>query len=391
MRFSSDDLAHLDSLGLFSDDFLSHLDGLRFTGEVVAVPEGRLFFKNEPVLEITAPIIEGQLAETAVINLVNLQSNIAIKVSRCVHTARGRNIVDFSLRRTHGTDAGMAVARAGYIAGLSATSNVLVSKLYGIPVSGTMAHSFVTSFDDEIDAFRSFAEIFGNRTVLLIDTYDTLAGAENAVKVTREMAQRGQRLRGVRLDSGDMVGWSRQVRNLLYGEGLQEVKIFATGGFDEYKIDRSIRDGAQIDAFGSGTKMGVSADCPYTDMAYKLVQFDGRPVMKLSSGKKTLVAPKQVFRRTEDGLYTGDTIALRREELEGEPLLRTFMRGGKRTGAPEALNAVRSRFKEEFGKLPEAYKSIEDPPVFPVDVSERLRNLQKRVKQNIIERELCES
>lgn len=391
MHFAPDDLEYLDSTGLFSRDFLDYLADFRFTGEVFAVPEGRLFFKDEPVLEVTAPIIEAQLAETVVINMLNLQVNIATKVSRCVHAAQGRNIVDFSLRRTQGADAGMAVARAGYIAGISATSNVLAGKSFGIPVAGTMAHSFVTSFEEEIDAFRAFARTYGDRTVLLIDTYDTLAGAENAVVVAKDLVARGRRLRGVRLDSGDMVALSRKVRDLFRRKGLEYVDIFASGGFDEFKIDQSIRNGAEIDAYGVGTKMGVSADSPYTDIAYKLVQFNGRPVMKLSTGKKTLVAPKQVFRQEKNGRLTADTIALREEMLEGEPLLRTVMRGGKRTGDRESLETIRSRFTEEFEKLAPATKSIKKPRLHPVGISDRLERLQQRVKHHIIEKELGES
>jgi nicotinate phosphoribosyltransferase len=358
---------------------------------VAAVPEGELFFKDEPVLEVTAPIIEGQLVETALINMINLQVTIATKVSRCVHAAGGRNIVDFSLRRTHGSDAGMAVARAGYIAGMAATSNVLAGKVYGIPVAGTMAHSFITSFDSEIDAFRAFADSFGDRTVLLVDTYDTVAGAEKAVVVAREMASRGRKLRGVRLDSGDMTALSREVRDLFRREGVADIDIFASGGFDEFKIDRSLRAGAEIDAFGVGTKMGVSADAPYADIAYKLVQFDGRPVMKLSSGKKTLVSPKQVFRELKDGRILRDTIALRDESLDGTPMLKMVMRGGEPTGPPEPLQDLRDRFRRAFETLPEETRAIQDPTPCPVAVSDRLEDLQRRIRHRVIAKELGES
>jgi nicotinate phosphoribosyltransferase len=254
-----------------------------------------------------------------------------------------------------------------------------------------MAHSFVTSFDEEIDAFRTFSEAFGNRTVLLIDTYDTLAGAEKAAVVAKEMAARHSRLRGVRLDSGDMVALSRQVRDLFRREGLEYVDIFASGGFDEFKIDLSMRQGAEIDAFGVGTKMGVCADSPYTDMAYKLVQYDGRPVMKLSSGKKTLVAPKMIFRRRGNEYLAGDTIALRDEKLDGEPLLRTVMRGGERTGERESLESIRQRFGNEYEKLAPNAKAIEDPEAYTVTVSHRLQKLQRTVRHRIIEKELGES
>jgi nicotinate phosphoribosyltransferase len=391
VRFSADDLGYLDSTGLFSAAFLEYLADFRFRGEVFAIPEGRLFFGHQPVVEVTAPIIDAQLVETVLINILNLQVNMATKVCRCTYAAQGRKIVDFSLRRTQGEDAAMAVARAGYIAGMSATSNVMAGKELGIPVAGTMAHSFVTSFEKEIDAFRAYAEHFGDRTILLIDTYDTLSGAIKAVTVGREMAARNQRLEGVRLDSGDMTDLSRRVRGILDEAGLEDVKIFASGGFDEFKIDQAVRDGAAIDAFGVGTKMGVSADSPYTDMAYKLVQYDGRPVMKLSSGKRTLVAPKQVYRLKQNGYYGGDTIALREEELAGDALLILVMQGGKRSHPPETLDTIRSRFEEEFERLPQEFKSLKKPAPYPVEISDRLGILQRNVKRRIVQGELVGS
>ena len=213
----------------------------------------------------------------------------------------GRSLIDFALRRTHGTDAALKVARASYLAGFDATSNVLAGQIYGIPISGTMAHSYVESFTDELEAFRAFAVSYPQHTVLLIDTYDTVHGARRAAVVGQEMAQRGQHLLGVRLDSGDMTALSKEVRVILDQAGLQDVQIVASGSFDEYRIDAAVRDGACIDAFGVGTKMGVAADMPYLDMAYKLVQYDGRPVMKLSTGKATLVDQKQVWRRRSTG------------------------------------------------------------------------------------------
>jgi len=388
VHFSSEDVDHLASTDLFSRGFLDYLSKFRFHGRVDAIPEGRLFFGYEPLLEITAPIIEGQLVETAVVNLLNLHVTAASKVARCVHAALGRDIVDFSLRRTQGASAGMAVARSGYIAGMRATSNVLAGKAYGIPIAGTMAHSFITSFEEEIDAFRAFGEIFGDRTVLLIDSYNTYAGAQKAVQVAREMEARGQRLRGVRLDSGDMTALSREVRDLFDEEGLSHVRIFASGGYDEFKIERSVREGAAIDAFGVGTKMGVSADSPYTDMAYKLVEFDDRPVMKLSSGKKTLILPKQVVRKSADGRLTGDTITLRSETLEGEPLLQTVMKDGRRFERGETLEKIRDRFRAEWETLPDAVKSIREPRPFPVSVSQPLQDQQKDVRQYTIDREM---
>jgi len=283
------------------------------------------------------------------------------------------------------------VARACYIAGFGATSNVLAGQRYDIPVSGTMAHSFITAFEEEIDSFRAFAKTFPENTVLLIDTYDTVAGARKAVEVAKEMENKGHHLRGVRLDSGDMAELSKEVRAILDHEGLDEVSIFASGGFDEYKIAGLLERGAQINAFGVGTKMGVSADAPYTDMAYKLVQYDGRPVLKLSTGKKTLVGKKQVFRTWEENKIAEDTIALRDENLDGEPLLTVVMKNGDREQPPEPLDEIRERFREEFASLDTSYKDLGDPDQFPVKIGPGLKELQKEVAHAVREKELGES
>lgn len=391
VHYSEGDLDYLAATGLFSDDFLHFLGNLRFSGDVYAIPEGRLFFKDEPVLEVTAPIIEGQLMESFVINAVNLQVTLATKASRCVHAAQGRNVVDFSLRRTQGIDAGLKLARAGYIAGLASTSNVLAGKLYRIPISGTMAHSFVTSFKEEIDAFQAFADAFGDETVLLIDTYDTVTGAEKAAQVAREMAQNGRKLKGVRLDSGDMTRLSKQVRELMDKSGFENVKIFASGGFDEFKIADSLANGAEIDAFGVGTKMGVSADGPYTDIAYKLVQYNGRPVLKLSSGKKTLVAEKQVVRIKDGQRLEKDIIGLRGVKMEGETLLKPAMKNGERLQPPESLDDIRQRFEDEFSRLGDDVKAIKNPAPFAVEISPDLEKLQNQVVHRVVEKELGES
>ncbi|MGC8494943.1 MAG: nicotinate phosphoribosyltransferase [Syntrophobacteraceae bacterium] len=390
-HFTADDLDYLQSTGLFSREFLNYLENLRFTGELFAIPEGRLFFKDEPILEITAPVIEAQLVESFLINAVNLQVSIATKAARCVHAAGGRNLVDFSLRRTQGTDAGMKVARASFLAGFKATSNVLAGNQYSIPVSGTMAHSFVLSFEEEIEAFRAFARTFPDRTVLLIDTYDTVSGAKKAAEVGREMLERGQTLKGVRLDSGDIAKLSREVRRILDEAGLKDVVIFASGGFDEFGIEEALSRGAAIDAFGVGTKMGVSADAPYNDIAYKLVEYDGRPVLKLSRAKKTLVNQKQVFRETREGKMIGDTIGMRAEILPGKPLLECVMRGGKRVAAPEPLARIRERFLAEFLTLPDSHKSIKNAENYPVRLSPMLEKAQSKTVREVKKRELGES
>jgi nicotinate phosphoribosyltransferase len=393
LRFTAADLAFLSSTRLFSAPFLDFLKEVRFTGAVQALPEGSIFFEAEPILEVTAPIIEAQLVETFIINAVSLQTLIATKASRSVQAAAGRPLVDFSLRRTQGTDAGLKVARASYLAGFAGTSNVLAGKLYGLPVFGTMAHSYITSFPSEIDAFRVFARNFPTITTLLIDTYDNIAGARHAVTVAQEMEARGQRLDYVRLDSGDMAAISRDVRRLLDEAGLDYVRILASGSFDENKIARVLSDGARIDAFAVGTKMGVSADAPYFDIAYKLVRYADQPLMKLSSGKVTLVDQKQVFRFfDQQGAMARDTIALRRESIPGgTPLLQPVMAGGRITRPLPTLEESRDYFTAQFARLPQVHKVLQDPTPYPVSLSPGLQDLQSRVAQQVRRRELGEN
>ncbi len=377
-RFSGKALDYLGSLHLFSADFLTFLSNLRFTGEVWGIPEGRLVFAEEPILEVSAPAIEAQLVETFLLNQVHLQTMIASKAARCVTAARGRTLVDFGLRRTQGVDAGLKVARACYIVGFQATSNVLAGKLYDIPVSGTMAHSFITAYEHEIDAFRAFASSFPDRCVLLIDTYDTIDGARKAVQVGREMEQRGHRLAGVRLDSGDLLVLSKEVRWILDEAGFDYVQILASGGLDEFEIEDLIVGGAPIDAFGVGTKMGVSADAPYLDMAYKMVSFGNRPVLKLSTGKLSLPGPKQVYRqRDETGHFHDDVLAMREERIAGETLLVKVMEDGKPLDAYPSLETLRKRFMEDFRRLPDAYRRLRESAEYPVEISPGLNELSE--------------
>jgi nicotinate phosphoribosyltransferase len=393
LKFTPEALAYLESTGLFQAPFLDYLAQVRFTGEVHALPEGSIFFKDEPILEVSGPILEAQLVETFIINAVSLQTMIATKASRSVYAAQGRPLIDFSLRRTQGTDAGLKVARASYLAGFQGTSNVLAGKLYGLPIFGTMAHSYITSFVREIEAFRVFSRVFPQSATLLIDTYDNLAGARNAVQVAREMEARGERLRYVRLDSGDMAAISKEVRKILDAAGLDYVRILASGGFDEHKIARVLAAGARIDSFAVGTKMGVCADAPYFDIAYKLVKYGGRPVMKLSTGKVTLVDKKQVFRHYDDtGNMQRDVIALRDEPAAGgAPLLQPVMRRGEIIRPLPSLHESRKHFQAQMARLPETYKALENPPVYPVELSPGLKDLQSRVEAKLRQRELGES
>lgn len=395
LHFPPAAIDYLRSTGIFSEDFLKYLAGVKFTGDVWAVPEGRVVFANEPLLEVTAPVIEAQLAETFLINQINLHTVVTSKAARCVTAARGRAVVDFSLRRTHGADAGLAAARGGWIAGFQATSNVLAGKLYGIPVSGTMAHSFVTAFESETEAFRAFTACFPDRSILLIDTYDSLKGAAKAVAVAKEMEARGYRLQGVRLDSGDLLDLSRQVRRILDDAGLGYVRIFASGGLDEYEIDTLVTAGAPIDAFGAGTKFGVSSDAPWLDMAYKMVEFDGRPVLKLSPGKRSLPGRKQVFRQLRDGgVMLRDVITTRDDTSQaGEPLLVEVMRNGE-IRLHEPLRQVRERCAKELERLPEGLRALTATVRYPVDLSASLKELAGEVAskmEEVSERELGES
>jgi nicotinate phosphoribosyltransferase len=380
-RFSESDIDYLETTGLFSHDFLSYLKVLRFSGSIHALPEGTIFFTNEPILEVTAPVIEAQILETFMINTIGFSTMIASKAARCVHAARGRPLIDFSLRRTHEKDAGMKVARSTYIAGFNATSNVLAGKTYGIPVSGTMAHSFISAFDSEFDAFSAYSDTFPKNSIFLIDTYDTIEGAHHAVKAAKKMQAKGHCLTGVRLDSGDMVMLSKKVRHILDEAGLFDVKIFASSGFDEFKIADFVSRGAKIDAFGVGTKVGVSADSPYLDIVYKVVRFKDRDTRKLSPGKKTLAGEKQIFRRTDtEGLYLDDVLGIRDEEIGGrQPLLKKMMQRGKYTGTCPSLQETRKKFKHNFSLLDDKYKDLDDTKTYPVALSPKLIDIQKNL------------
>jgi nicotinate phosphoribosyltransferase len=386
-RFDAAGLDYLRSRGTFTEEFLDFLRDLRFTGEVWAIPEGRLFFKDEPVLEVTAPVVEAQLVETYIINQIHLQTLIATKAARCLHAAAGRAVVDFSLRRTHGIDAGMKVARASYLAGFGGTSNVKAGQEYGIPLVGTMAHSFVLSFENEIDAFRAFVTSFPNNSILLIDTYDTLAGARKAVEVAKEMAARGQRLQGVRIDSGDLAKLAFEVRRIFDAAGFPDIKIIGSGGLDEYDLADFSAAAVPFDSYGVGTKMGTSADAPWTDIAYKLVEYDNRQVLKLSTGKTSTPGKKQVFRayENEDRLRK-DVITLRAEHLaDAEPLLKKVMAVGKAIGPQPSLEDARATFLTDFEKLPDPIKAIRDPAHYPVEQSAQLTELRKKLEGEIVQ------
>ncbi|MCG5534861.1 nicotinate phosphoribosyltransferase [Ectothiorhodospira mobilis] len=382
LRFEEADLAYLEGLGLFSDGFLDYLSGFRFSGEVHAVEEGTPLFANEPLLEVIAPLPEGQLIETLVMNQMHLQTVQASKAARVVEAARGRAVIDFGARRIHGLDAALKGARAFHIAGAAGTSNVLAGRLYGLPVKGTMAHSYIQAHEDEQRAFLEFTRLYPD-TVLLVDTYDTLQGVDRVIRLARELGP-DFRVSAIRLDSGDLGTLSRQARERLDAAGLEGVGILVSGGLDEDEVDRLLRAGAPIDGFGVGTSMGVSTDAPDLDMAYKLCEYAGRGRLKLSTGKPVLPGRKQVFRRLEDPPEAGDVIARAGETLEGEPLLQPVMADGRCLAPAPSLDALRQRAQAQVARLPQAVRDLApaDPP-YPVRVSEALQAHQAAVTRDL--------
>ncbi|MFP5377502.1 MAG: nicotinate phosphoribosyltransferase [Acidimicrobiia bacterium] len=383
LRFGPDELAAIERLGVFDRAFLDWLGELRFTGSVRAVPEGTVVFAHEPVLEVDAPIAEAQLAETFLLNQVTLQTTLATKASRCRHAAAGRAVVDFALRRTQGVDAGMKLARAARLVGLSATSNVAGADRYGLPATGTMAHAFVQAHRDEAEAFRAFARAFGPATVLLVDTYDSHQGIERAVQVAAELRGDGVEIRGIRLDSGDLAALSRHARRRLDDAGFPAVEVFASGGLDEHEIHRLVaEERAPIDGFGVGSALGVSADAPTLDTVYKLVAYDGRPVRKTSTGKEIWPGAKQVWRAAD---RSGDTLALAGEPPPApgaRPLLAEVMRRGRRTAAGRVdLDDANRHFEQEWAGLAPGLKHLGAPARHPVSASARLRELTEALDE----------
>jgi nicotinate phosphoribosyltransferase len=384
VSFTDDALDYLSSFNEFSPSFIDWLGNFQFSGDVRALPEGTPFFEDEPLLEVTAPIAEAQLAETFLMNQVHHQTLMATKSSRVVHAAGSSSVVDFGLRRMHGTDAGLKAARSFHIAGCDATSNVLAGRVYDdIQVTGTMAHSYIQSHDSEMDAFRAFSEQYPD-TILLVDTYNTLHGVRKVIQLAEERGDEFQ-VRGIRLDSGDIGALAERARSMLDQAGLEDVDIFASGGMDEWKITELLDNDAPIDGFGVGTRMGVSKDAPGVDMVYKLTEYAGSGRLKLSSGKKILPGSKQVYREEEDGEASRDVIGLPEEEQDGRPLLTTVMEQGERVPGPKSsLEDARNRAQRELDKLPDHVRSIEQAdPTYRVMVSDDLREKQSEVTDRV--------
>lgn len=378
-RFAPDELHWLRTCGRFRRDFVEALADWRFTGDVEAMAEGTLFFPDEPVLRVVAPIREAQLVESRLINLLQFQSMVAAKAARSVLAAEGRLLVDFGLRRAHGAEAGLLSARASFIAGFTGSATVLAGMRWDIPLFGTMAHSYIEAHDRESAAFENFARAHPAGSLLLIDTYDTEAAARQLLRLVPKLAAEGVSIGGVRIDSGDLGQHAKQVRQILDSGGLHEIKIFASGNLDENRIQALLASGAPIDGFGVGTKMNTSADQPYLDCAYKLQEYAGTPRRKRSEGKATWPGRKQVFRHFDaNGQMAGDRLALHDEPASGRPLLQPMMRQGLRLAASPSLAEIRAHWQEELASLPAAYRSLGPCPAYPVQVSEALQDLALR-------------
>ncbi|MFN3745854.1 MAG: nicotinate phosphoribosyltransferase [Hyphomicrobiaceae bacterium] len=380
LQFSPSDLEWLADSGRFSKGLIDHLATLRFTGDVDAMPEGTVFFPNEPVLRVTAPLPEAQLVETRLINILHYQTLIASKAARHVLLAPGKLLVDFGFRRAHGAEAGVMAARASYVAGYSGTATLLAGKLYGVPVYGTMAHSFIQAFDSEIAAFEAFAQSRPQGLILLIDTYDTEAAAREVVALAPRLKSKGISIRGVRIDSGSLASLAKSVRQILDEGGCRDVIVFASGGIDEAEMAEFSRTGAPIDGLGIGTSLTTSFDVPALDCAYKLQEYAGTGRRKLSLGKATWPGRKQVWRQIgADGLMVRDVLSLAGDRQEGAPLLQCVMRGGRRVVPPVPLAEVRTHAARNLAQLPGSLRRLEADALFPVEISDALRRYTENV------------
>jgi nicotinate phosphoribosyltransferase len=377
LRFAPDELEFLAAQSQFSRDFVEWLADFRFTGRVRAVREGTVIFANEPILEVAAPLAEAQLIETFLLNQINLQTTLASKAARVALAARGRRVVDFGMRRMQGTDAALRGARAFYIGGIASTSNVQAGQVYGIPIVGTMAHSYIQVHDSEDAAYRAFAALYPSG-VMLVDTYDTLEGVQRVIELARELGD-AFRPRGVRLDSGDLLELSRRAREMLDSAGLQEIEVYASGDLDEDRIAELVERGAPIDSFGVGSGLGASTDAPYVDVVYKLTEYAGRARVKLSPGKSLLPGRKQIFREEENGCFVRDVVGAEDEERGGSPLLEWVMRDGRRFAAAQrTLEEIRDYAGKQIASLPDRLRALApaDPP-YRVEASARLQALQR--------------
>jgi len=380
LHFSDEDLHWLRESGRFREDFIDRLAGLRFTGDVEAMAEGTIFFSNEPILRVTAPLPQAQLIEPIVINALHFQSLIASKAARFRLAVPDALLVDFGLRRAHGPDAGLLATRASRLAGFDGTATVLAEPAFGVPLYGTMAHSYIQAFGDETAAFDYFARVHPDKTVLLIDTYDTETAAAKVVELAGVLKEDGISIKAVRIDSGDLGDMAVRVRRILDQGGCRDIDIFVSGGLDEYEIARLVRDGAPINGYGVGTQLDCSADRPYLDCVYKLQEYAGQPRRKRSEGKATWPGRKQVWRQFNGhGKFSHDALALIDESGDGEPLLQPVMKNGRRIHAAENLETIRERAGEQLQRLPENLRQLEGDREYEVRVTPALRDMADRL------------
>lgn len=376
LRFSTDELDWLEKTGRFNARLIDYLANFRFSGEVHAMQEGTLFFRNEPILRLTAPLPEAQLVETRLINILQFQTLIASKAARMVQLAPDKLLVDFGLRRAHGADAGLMAARASYIAGFAGTATLLAEKMFAIPTYGTMAHSFIQSFDDETAAFEAFARARPQNLTLLIDTYDTEAAARKVVALAPRLKESGIAVRAVRIDSGDLAQLAKSVRRILDAGGLRDTGIFVSGGIDEETLVEFAREQAPIDGIGIGTSLVTSFDAPALDCAYKLQEYAGLPRRKRSTGKATWPGRKQVWRRYDgNGRMMADVLSAEGDVHEGETLIHPVMEGGQRIGPQPSLHDIRAHARHELERLPAELREISALVPYPVQVSASLEQL----------------
>jgi nicotinate phosphoribosyltransferase len=376
LQFCKADIAWLAGTGRFRKNLLDYLSDFRFTGDVHAIPEGSVSFPNEPLLRITAPLPQAQLAETRLINILHFQTLIASKAARMVLAAPGKSLADFGLRTAHGAEAGLYSARASYIGGFAGAANVQAGERYGVPIVGTMAHSFVQVHDDEAQAFENFARARPDGVILLIDTYDTEAGARKVVELAPRLQADGITIRGVRIDSGDLTAMARKVRRILDDGGLRDVIILVSGGIDEDVLQGMMKVGAPIDGFGVGVNLATSQDVPAFDCAYKLQEYAGRPKRKLSEGKATWPGRKQVWRAYDtQGRMRGDILSLETDKQPGEPLIVPVMLGGKRIAPSPTLAQIRARAAADLARLPEQLRQLESGASYPVHIADALAAL----------------
>jgi nicotinate phosphoribosyltransferase len=381
LRFSPEELEWIEQHPVLGSGLARELKTLRFTGSVYALPEGTAFFAEEPMLRITAPLPEAQLVETRLINLMHFQSVVASKAARVVLAAPDSTLVDFGFRRAHGAEAGVLAARAAYLAGFAGTATVAAGKAMGIPLYGTMAHSFVQTHELEAEAFEHFAEVYPGGTTLLIDTYDTEAAARKLVELLARRPELRPAVRALRLDSGDLVSLAKSVRRILDEAGLRNVSLFASGNLDEYRVRELCTAGAPIDGFGVGTSLVTSADAPTLDIVYKLQEYAGAPRRKSSPGKATWPGRKQVYRRYDkDGRFSSDALTLEDDVVpDAEPLLVPVMEGGKRLSPAERLSVIRERTASQLARLPERLKKPDgSASPYEVEISQKLRALTER-------------